>query len=71
MRIFKKKIAVAVAAAVVSITALPVMTATSAHADTTINYWLWDSNQQPAYQACADAFQAKTGTPLSAMAAAA
>jgi multiple sugar transport system substrate-binding protein len=22
----------------------------------TINYWLWDANQQPAYQACADAF---------------
>ncbi len=22
-----------------------------------INYWLWDANQQPAYQACADAFQ--------------
>ena len=61
MRSFKKKIAVAVAAAVVSITAVPVMTATSAHAGTTINYWLWDSNQQPAYQACADAFQAKTG----------
>ena len=24
----------------------------------TVNYWLWDSNQQPAYQACADAFHA-------------
>ncbi|MFC5379456.1 ABC transporter substrate-binding protein [Aquipuribacter nitratireducens] len=23
---------------------------------TTIDYWLWDANQQPAYQACADAF---------------
>ncbi len=23
----------------------------------TITYWLWDSNQQPAYQACADAFE--------------
>ena len=23
----------------------------------TVSYWLWDSNQQPAYQACADAFQ--------------
>ena len=21
-----------------------------------INYWLWDTNQLPAYQACADAF---------------
>jgi len=61
MRVFNKKIAVAVAAALFSVTAVPVMTATSAHAGTTINYWLWDSNQQPAYQACADAFQAKTG----------
>jgi len=26
-------------------------------AQTEITYWLWDSNQQPAYQACADAFQ--------------
>lgn len=25
-------------------------------AGTTISYWLWDANQQPAYQACADAF---------------
>jgi multiple sugar transport system substrate-binding protein len=25
----------------------------------TINYWLWDANQQPAYQQCADAFHAK------------
>lgn len=25
----------------------------------TINYWLWDANQQPAYQKCADAFHAK------------
>lgn len=25
-------------------------------AQTEITYWLWDSNQQPAYQACADAF---------------
>src|SRR5246127_3094391 len=24
---------------------------------TEINYWLWDSNQQPSYQACADAFE--------------
>ena len=25
----------------------------------TIDYWLWDTNQLPAYQACADAFMAK------------
>ena len=24
---------------------------------TEINYWLWDTNQQPSYQACADAFE--------------
>ncbi|WP_326598490.1 ABC transporter substrate-binding protein [Streptomyces sp. NBC_01803] len=24
---------------------------------TTITYWLWDANQQPAYQECADAFE--------------
>ena len=24
----------------------------------TVQYWLWDDNQQPAYQACADAFHA-------------
>lgn len=27
----------------------------------TITYWLWDTNQQPAYQQCASDFQAKTG----------
>lgn len=26
---------------------------------TEIEYWLWDANQQPAYQACADAFSAE------------
>src|SRR5918998_6973138 len=30
-----------------------------AQAGGTVRYWLWDSNQLPAYQACADAFQAK------------
>ncbi len=25
----------------------------------TVSYWLWDASQLPAYQACADAFQAK------------
>jgi multiple sugar transport system substrate-binding protein len=28
----------------------------SGAANGTINYWLWDANQLPAYQACADAF---------------
>ena len=28
-----------------------------AYAVTEINYWLWDQNQPPAYQACADAFE--------------
>lgn len=31
--------------------------AAQAFAQTEITYWLWDSNQQPAYQACANAFQ--------------
>ncbi|WP_308797720.1 ABC transporter substrate-binding protein [Agromyces silvae] len=26
-----------------------------------ITYWLWDSNQQPAYQQCADDFEAESG----------
>ena len=30
---------------------------TPAHAVTELNYWLWDQNQPPAYQACADAFE--------------
>ncbi|WP_254606119.1 sugar ABC transporter substrate-binding protein [Deinococcus sp. JMULE3] len=30
--------------------------ASSAQAATTLQYWLWDSNQQPAYQQCAAAF---------------
>ncbi|MDO5083106.1 MAG: sugar ABC transporter substrate-binding protein [Arachnia propionica] len=29
--------------------------------DGVIDYWLWDSVQQPGYQACADAFEAETG----------
>ncbi|WP_349426070.1 sugar ABC transporter substrate-binding protein [Microbacterium sp. LWS13-1.2] len=29
--------------------------------DTSITYWLWDSNQQPAYQQCADDFEAESG----------
>jgi multiple sugar transport system substrate-binding protein len=31
----------------------------AAQAGGTVRYWLWDSNQLPAYQACADAFQAE------------
>ena len=34
-----------------------VLAGTSAHAVTELNYWLWDQNQPPAYQACADAFE--------------
>jgi multiple sugar transport system substrate-binding protein len=30
---------------------------TAARAVTEINYWLWDQNQLPAYQACADEFE--------------
>jgi ABC-type glycerol-3-phosphate transport system substrate-binding protein len=35
----------------------PAQTAPSGEA-VTIEYWLWDANQLPAYQACADAFMA-------------
>jgi multiple sugar transport system substrate-binding protein len=31
----------------------------SAYAATEINYWLWDNNQLPSYQACAEAFEKK------------
>ena len=30
----------------------------TSNASGNISYWLWDANQQPAYQACADAFHA-------------
>lgn len=29
--------------------------------DGTVEYWLWDASQLPAYEACAEAFTAKTG----------
>lgn len=64
MRRINKKVAVALAAAVLTATLAPVVSATQASAAGTINYWLWDSRQQPAYQACADAFKAKTGTTV-------
>jgi multiple sugar transport system substrate-binding protein len=34
-----------------------VLAGNPAYAVTEINYWLWDQNQPPAYQACADAFE--------------
>src|ERR1700719_5143719 len=34
-----------------------VLAGTPALAVTEINYWLWDQNQPPAYQACGDAFE--------------
>lgn len=40
-------------------TALVVAVSSQAQAATTLQYWLWDSNQQPAYQSCATAFQKK------------
>ncbi|WP_395242690.1 ABC transporter substrate-binding protein [Agromyces sp. MMS24-K17] len=30
----------------------------------TITYWLWDTNQQPAYQQCADDFEAESGVTV-------
>ena len=64
MRRMNKKVAVALAAAMLTATVAPAVVASSASAATTINYWLWDDRQQPAYQACADAFKAKTGTTV-------
>ncbi|MFY9712351.1 MAG: sugar ABC transporter substrate-binding protein [Microbacterium sp.] len=32
--------------------------------DQSITYWLWDSNQQPAYQQCADDFAAESGVSV-------
>lgn len=29
-----------------------------------VDYWLWDANQLPAYQACADAFEESSGTEV-------
>ncbi|GAA4426629.1 sugar ABC transporter substrate-binding protein [Georgenia halophila] len=29
-----------------------------------VDYWLWDANQLPAYQECAEAFQAESGTEV-------
>ncbi|GHF37676.1 multiple sugar transport system substrate-binding protein [Deinococcus metalli] len=47
-----KKIATLTAA----LTVLAGPIASAAQAATTLQYWLWDSNQQPAYQSCATAF---------------
>ena len=63
MRNINKKVAFAVIAALTA-TVAPAVVAPSASAATTINYWLWDDRQQPAYQACADAFKAKTGVTV-------
>lgn len=40
-------------------TALSLLLASAAQAQTSIEYWLWDSNQQPAYQKCAADFTKK------------
>jgi multiple sugar transport system substrate-binding protein len=32
--------------------------------ETTITYWLWDTNQQPAYQQCADDFEKDSGVTV-------
>ncbi len=64
MRRTNKRVAAAIAVALFTATVAPLVSATQASAATTINYWLWDDRQQPAYQACADAFKAKTGTTV-------
>ncbi|PNY82149.1 ABC transporter substrate-binding protein [Deinococcus koreensis] len=40
-------------------TALSLLLANAAQAQTSIEYWLWDSNQQPAYQKCSADFTKK------------
>jgi multiple sugar transport system substrate-binding protein len=42
---------------------LATVVVTVSYAQTEINYWLWDANQAPAYQACADEF-AKTNSDI-------
>lgn len=70
-----KKLAATLSAAVLSLSlaacsggTTPSTTGASAGggaASGTISYWLWDANQLPAYQACADAFaQANPGTKV-------
>ena len=41
-----------------SVSVLAITWAGPSFAETQLNYWLWDSNQQPFYQACAEAFHA-------------
>ena len=53
----KRSFKFAAALAVASM-GLAVAVAPASAAGTTINYWLWDDRQQPAYQKCADAFHA-------------
>ncbi len=64
MRRINKKVGAVIAAVMLASAAGPAILASSASAAVTINYWLWDDRQQPAYQACADAFKAKTGTTV-------
>ncbi|WP_316669972.1 extracellular solute-binding protein, partial [uncultured Propionibacterium sp.] len=43
--------------------ALPLSSCSSGGGDSAgaVEYWMWDANQQPAYQACAERFEEKTG----------
>lgn len=60
-----RRVVVALAAASVPALLLASCSGPGGDSETTtpdsISYWLWDSNQQPAYQQCADDFEAKSG----------
>ncbi|RRD49344.1 ABC transporter substrate-binding protein [Arachnia propionica] len=53
-----------IAAATASTLLLTGCSTTKAQGDGVIDYWLWDSIQQPGYQKCADAFEASTGVKV-------
>ncbi|MFC7403711.1 ABC transporter substrate-binding protein [Georgenia alba] len=61
----RKKIAAVtgLAAAATTLAACSTVGASGA-TDGVVDYWLWDANQLPAYQACADAYQEETGNEV-------
>jgi hypothetical protein len=50
------------------VTASSILSGVPAHAVTEINYWLWDNNQRPSYEACAAAFEEQNPMRSSSMA---
>jgi multiple sugar transport system substrate-binding protein len=53
----KHRIQAAIIAAVLALSSLTACSGGGGSANGPIEYWLWDSAQQPGYQKCADAFQ--------------